>query len=136
MQLLRLLTKESIDFNIAFMVIDTVKKRKKDETIEEWKERIEKQKGKEQSYINLPMNQEEYEKFWNELVNAEVVTLHDFEKKIFEGCMPVEIMAKRGVDTLRFGPLKPVGFDDPRTAKGHMHLFNCVKMTNKQVYTI
>ena len=53
-----------------------------------------------------------------ELINAEVVTLHDFEKReIFEGCMPVEIMAKRGIDTLRFGPLKPVGFDDPRTGK-------------------
>ena len=67
-------------------------------------------------YINLPMNKEEYEEFWNELVNAEVVELHEFEKKeIFEGCMPVEVMAKRGIDTLRFGPLKPVGFTDPRT---------------------
>ena len=68
------------------------------------------------SYINLPMNKEEYEKFYNELINAEVVTLHDFEKReIFEGCMPIEIMAKRGIETLRFGPLKPVGFVDPRT---------------------
>ena len=68
------------------------------------------------NYINLPMNKEEYEKFYNELINAEVVTLHDFEKReIFEGCMPIEIMAKRGIDTLRFGPLKPVGFVDPRT---------------------
>ena len=57
-------------------------------------------------------------KFVQELINAEVVTLHDFEKReIFEGCMPVEIMAKRGIDTLRFGPLKPVGFDDPRYGK-------------------
>ena len=80
--------------------------------------RLREQEGKEQSYINLPMNKEEYENFWNELVNAEVVTLHDFEKReIFEGCMPIEIMAKRGIDTLRFGPLKPVGFDDPRTIK-------------------
>ena len=64
------------------------------------------------------MNKEEYEKFVEELINAEVVTLHDFEKReIFEGCMPVEIMAKRGKDTLRFGPLKPVGFDDPRYGK-------------------
>ena len=64
------------------------------------------------------MNQEEYEKFYNELVNAEVVTLHEFEKReIFEGCMPLEVMAKRGKDTLRYGPLKPVGFDNPRTAK-------------------
>ena len=67
-------------------------------------------------YINLPMNKEEYENFWNELVNAEIVELHEFEKReIFEGCMPVEVMAKRGIDTLRFGPLKPVGFTDPRT---------------------
>ena len=113
-----IVSKESIDFNIAFYGDRYSQEKKKDETIEEWKERLEKQKGKEQSYINLPMGQEEYEKFWNELVNAEVVTLHDFEKKeIFEGCMPVEIMAKRGIDTLRFGPLKPVGFDDPRTGK-------------------
>ena len=64
------------------------------------------------------MNKEEYEEFVKELINAEVVTLHEFEKReIFEGCMPIEIMAKRGLDTLRFGPLKPVGFDDPRTAK-------------------
>jgi len=70
------------------------------------------------SYINLPMNKEEYELFYNELINAEIVTLHDFEKKeIFEGCMPIEIMAKRGAETLRFGPLKPVGFDDPRTGR-------------------
>lgn len=72
----------------------------------------------EADYINLPMNKEEYENFWNELVNAEIVELHEFEKKeIFEGCMPVEVMAKRGIDTLRYGPLKPVGFDDPRTGR-------------------
>ena len=77
-----------------------------------------KQNNQERSYINLPMNKEEYENFCNELVNAEVVTLHNFEKReIFEGCMPIEVMAKRGVDTLRFGPLKPVGFDDPRIAR-------------------
>ena len=70
------------------------------------------------SYINLPMNKKEYEKFYNELVNAEVINLHDFEKReIFEGCMPIEVMAKRGIDTLRFGPLKPVGFIDKRTNK-------------------
>ena len=64
------------------------------------------------------MNQEEYENFVKKLVNAEVVTLHDFEKReIFEGCMPIEIMAKRGLDTLRFGPLKPVGFDDPKMGR-------------------
>lgn len=70
----------------------------------------------EACYINLPMNKEEYESFWNELINAEIVELHEFEKReIFEGCMPIEVMAKRGIDTLRFGPLKPVGFTDPRT---------------------
>lgn len=72
----------------------------------------------EASYINLPMNKEEYESFWKELVNAEIAELHEFEKReIFEGCMPIEVMAKRGIDTLRFGPLKPVGFIDPRTGK-------------------
>ena len=74
--------------------------------------------GKEgdSSYINLPFTKEEYLHFFNELINAEVVNLHDFEKKeIFEGCMPIEVMAKRGEDTIRFGPLKPVGFTDPRT---------------------
>ena len=64
------------------------------------------------------MNKDEYEKFVEELIKAEVITLHEFEKReIFEGCMPVEVMAKRGKDTLRYGPLKPVGFDDPRTGK-------------------
>ena len=92
-----IIEKDSINFNIAF-----------------YGDRY----GKEgdSSYINLPMNKEEYEKFYNELVNAEVVTLHEFEKKeIFEGCMPIEVMAKRGENTIRFGPLKPVGFTDPRT---------------------
>lgn len=110
-----IISKDSIDFNIAFYGNRYDQEKKKEETIEEWKNRQEKQ---EKSYINLPMNKEEYEKFCKELIEAEVVTLHDFEKKeIFEGCMPVEIMAKRGIDTLRFGPLKPVGFDDPRYAK-------------------
>ncbi len=72
-------------------------------------------KAGDNSYINLPMNKEEYTNFYNELINAESSVLHEFEKKeIFEGCMPVEVMAKRGEDTLRFGPLKPVGFTDPR----------------------
>ena len=113
-----IVSKGSINFNIAFYGDRYSQEKKKEETEEEWKKRLKVQEGKEQSYINLPMNKEEYEKFWNELVNAEVVTLHDFEKReIFEGCMPIEIMAKRGIDTLRYGPLKPVGFDDPRTAK-------------------
>lgn len=110
-----ILTKESIDFNIAFYGNRYEQEKKKDESTEEWKQRLENQDA---SYINLPMSKDEYEKFVEELVEAEVVTLHDFEKReIFEGCMPIEIMAKRGIDTLRFGPLKPVGFDDPRTGK-------------------
>ena len=110
-----IVTKESIDFNIAFLGNRYEQEKQKDETIEQWQDRIKKQ---EASYINLPMNKEEYETFCEELVNAEVVMLHEFEKKeIFEGCMPIEVMAKRGKDTLRFGPLKPVGFDDPRTGK-------------------
>lgn len=111
-----ILEKDSIDMNIAFWGDRYSEERAKDEDIDEWKERI--QKEKNNSYINLPMNKEEYEMFWNELVNAEIVELHEFEKReIFEGCMPIEVMAKRGIDTLRFGPLKPVGFTDMRTGK-------------------
>ena len=112
-----IINKDSINFDIAFYGDRYNKKKKKEESIAEWKKRLEQEK-EEQSYINLPLNQEEYEKFVQALIQAEVVTLHEFEKKeIFEGCMPIEIMAKRGMDTLRFGPLKPVGFDDPRTGK-------------------
>ena len=69
-------------------------------------------------YINCPMNKEEYLMFWNELVNAEKTATKDFEKAIFfEGCMPVEEMASRGVDTLRYGPLKPVGLEHPVTGE-------------------
>lgn len=65
-------------------------------------------------YINCPMDENEYKNFYNELVNAQRVELKDFEKeKVYEGCMPVEVMAKRGFDTLRFGPLKPVGLINP-----------------------
>lgn len=74
----------------------------------------------EDDYLNCPMNKEEYEAFYEALVSAESVELKDFEKaefRVYEGCMPVEIMAKRGPDTIRFGPLKPVGLRDPRT--GH-----------------
>ena len=144
-----IIEKDSIDFNIAFYGDRYEQEKKKDETLEEWHNRISKynknniasgsnikpnvyeitdnadelvnskaEKNDTNSYINLPMNKEEYENFVQELINAEVVTLHDFEKgEIFEGCMPIEVMAKRGIDTLRFGPLKPVGFDDPRTGK-------------------
>ena len=67
-------------------------------------------------YINCPMNKEEYEHFWQELVNSEKTQTKNFEKEIFfEGCMPVEEMASRGVDTLLYGPLKPVGLEHPVT---------------------
>ena len=70
-------------------------------------------------YINCPMNKEEYEAFHNALINAESAPLKDFDKPltVYEGCMPVEVLAKRGEDSIRFGPLKPVGLKDPRT--GH-----------------
>jgi methylenetetrahydrofolate--tRNA-(uracil-5-)-methyltransferase len=107
--------KSSIDMNIAFMGNRYDEEKALDEDYEDWLERI---KSQEDSYINLPMNKEEYEAFVEELVNAECVVLHDFEKnEIFEGCMPLEVMAKRGKDTLRFGPLKPVGFTDKRTGR-------------------
>lgn len=110
-----IIEKDSINMNIAFYGDRYEQEKRKDEEIEEWRKRISKL---QESYINLPMNKEEYENFVNELVNAEVVELHEFEKReIFEGCMPIEVMAKRGIDTLRFGPLKPVGFDDPRIGK-------------------
>lgn len=67
----------------------------------------------EAAYINCPMTKDEYEVFYNELINAKTVAPKDFEKNVFEGCMPVEVMAKRGVQTLTFGPLKPVGLEKP-----------------------
>lgn len=71
-----------------------------------------------EDYLNLPMNRDEYEAFYNELVNAQSVILHDFEKKeLFDGCMPIEEMAKRGSDTIRFGPLKPIGLRNPKTGE-------------------
>ena len=69
-------------------------------------------------YLNCPMNKEEYEAFWEALVNAEKAPLHEHDKaafRVYEGCMPVEVLGSRGIDTLRFGPLKPVGLRDPRT---------------------
>ena len=111
-----IVSRDSIDMNIAFWGDRYTQERERDEIEEDWRKRI--SEYKEADYLNLPMNKEEYEHFIEELVNAEVVTLHDFEKKeIFEGCMPIEIMAKRGKDTIRFGPLKPVGFTDLRTGR-------------------
>ncbi len=89
--------KDSIDFDIAF-----------------WASRYD--KG-EASYINCPMDKEQYAKFYDILTNAERIELKEFEKnaKFFESCLPVEVLASRGVDTLRFGPMKPVGLVDKRT---------------------
>ncbi len=77
-------------------------------------------KGGDDAYLNCPMNKEEYERFYDALIHAERAPIHDFDvadPKVYEGCMPVEVMAQRGIDTLRFGPLKPVGLRDPNT--GH-----------------
>ena len=80
-------------------------------------------KGESDDYVNCPMTKEEYEAFYGALVHAEEAKLHEFdtpnekEPRVFEGCMPVEVMAKRGPDTLLFGPLKPVGLPDPKTGR-------------------
>ena len=76
-------------------------------------------KGEPTDYLNCPMNREEYDKFYNALISAESATLKEFDKDptVFEGCMPVEVMAKRGYDTLRFGPMKPVGLPVPSTGE-------------------
>ncbi|WP_191980060.1 FAD-dependent oxidoreductase, partial [Lacticaseibacillus paracasei] len=67
------------------------------------------------AYLNCPMNREEFQAFYQALISAEVAEGHDFEKMtVFEGCMPIEVMAKRGIKTMLFGPLKPVGLEDPR----------------------
>lgn len=93
-----IVTLESIDMNKAF-----------------WASRYD--KG-EADYLNCPMTKEEYELFYQELVNAETAEIKGFERgKVFEGCMPIEVMAARGEQTLAFGPLKPVGLVDPRTGK-------------------
>ncbi len=77
------------------------------------KDRYDKGEG---DYINCPMNKAQYLEFYNQLITAERVELKNFEKKeIFEGCMPIEVMAMRGEDSLRFGPLKPIGLDNPKT---------------------
>ena len=80
-------------------------------------------KGDPEDYLNCPMTKEEYDKFYNALITAEEAALKEFDKDsqeeltVFEGCMPVEVMAKRGYDTLRFGPMKPVGLPDPKTGE-------------------
>ena len=92
-----IVTKESIDFNKAFVASRYADNQS------------------DGDYINCPMNKQEYETFYNELINAESAIVHDFD--VYEGCMPLEVLAKRGIDSIRFGPLKPVGLKDPRT--GH-----------------
>ncbi len=92
-----IITRESIDMSIAF-------------------EASRYSKGTD-DYINCPMNKEQYEHFYNALITAESAPLKDFDKpfKVYEGCMPIEVLAKRGEDSIRFGPLKPVGLIDPKT---------------------
>ncbi len=88
-------------------------------------------------YINCPMTKEQYDLFYNELVNAREAELHDFDKEsqkkltVFEGCMPVEVMAKRGYDTLRFGPLKPVGLEHPVTGENYYAVVQLRKENNE-----
>lgn len=82
--------------------------------------RYDREESGEGDYLNCPLNKEEYEHFHRELVVAETAPLHDFDKAspaVYEGCMPIEVLAKRGVDAIRFGPMKPVGLRDPKT--GH-----------------
>ena len=93
-----IVTAESIDFSKAFFA-----------------SRYGKDDGGDGDYINCPMNKDEYSRFYGELINAESAIVHDFD--VYEGCMPVEVLAKRGEDSIRFGPLKPVGLRDPAT--GH-----------------
>ncbi len=96
-----IVTAESVDMSSAFCA-----------------SRYDREETGEGDYINCPMNKEEYEAFYEALVTAETAPLHAFDTlKVYEGCMPVEVLAKRGADTLRFGPMKPVGLRDPRT--GH-----------------
>ena len=117
----------TIDFNSAFVA-----------------DRYDKGDG---DYINCPLTKDEYVLFRNELVNGEIVKLKDFENsKVFEGCMPIEVLAKRGEDSMRFGPLKPVGLIDPHTGKRpyavvqlrketlHNDLYNMVGFQTNLIY--
>ncbi len=91
-----IVTKDSIDMDKAF---------------------VQSRYGRGDDYINCPMTKEQYENFVNELLNAEVAPVHGFEGQVFEGCMPIEVMASRGLQTLAFGPCKPVGLVDPKTGE-------------------
>ncbi len=82
-------------------------------------------------YLNCPMTREEYERFYDAVVHAESATVHDFDKeKFFEGCLPIEVMAHRGADTLRFGPMKPVGLVDPKTGR---QPYACVQLRQDDI---
>ena len=85
----------------------------------------------EADYLNCPFNKLEYETFYNELLNAERAPLHDFdgELTVYEGCMPIEVMAGRGADTMRYGPLRPVGLRDPRTGHRPWPTYSCAPKT-------
>ncbi len=84
-------------------------------------------------YINCPMTKEEYDAFYTELIKAETAELKSFEnRKVFEGCMPVEVMAKRGPETLLFGPLKPVGLVNPKTGKDDAHAVVQLRQDNRE----
>ncbi len=97
-----IITADSIDFSSAFTA-----------------SRYDRDESGEGDYINCPLNKEEYEAFHSALISAEGAPLHEFDKnlKVYEGCMPIEVLARRGTDSIRFGPMKPVGLRDPRT--GH-----------------
>ena len=86
----------------------------------------------EAAYLNCPMTEEEFEKFYEFLVNAERVVPKEFELKVFEGCMPIEEMARRGKKTLLFGPLKPVGLEHPETGIMPYAVVNYVKMMQQK----
>ena len=93
-----IVTKESLDMDVVY--------------------RMSRYNKGEAAYLNCPMNEQEYKAFREALCEAEMAPVHGFEnKKVFEGCMPIEVMAARGEDTMRFGPMKPVGLPDPRTGK-------------------
>lgn len=111
-------TRESVDFSKAFMASRY-------------------DKG-DADYINCPMSKEEYEVFYENLINAQCAELHEFEnKKVFEGCMPVEVMAKRGEKTLLFGPLKPVGLRNPETGEEYYAVVQLRQdNTEKSLYNI
>ena len=94
-----IILKSSIDMNIAY------KKSRYDQG--------------DDSYINCPFSEEQYNKFYDELVNAQIAMIHDFDKNYFEGCMPIEVMAKRGKETLRYGPMKPKGLQVEGREKFH-----------------